>query len=327
MPVIDVHTHMLNREWFKLLRDHGAPKYNVITIEDGIEAVTSDGARFLTPTPPHFDYALRIKDMDDAKVDIAIVSLTAPNVYFGGEEISTKAAQIVNDEMAEAQSKWPDRIRWLASVPWEYPDKAVAELKRAHAKGAVGVMVIADIHGRHLTEPTFAPVWKAIDDLALPVLVHPTAPPGADVLALQEYMLASSVGFLFDTTLAISRMIYDGFFDTYPNLKIIAAHAGATLPYIVGRLDRLAEKRPKVINKITRMPSEYLPQIYFDAVCYRLDALKFCLDVVGSGNLMYGSDYPHSIGDMKGCLARVDALPSEHVEAVRGGNATRIFGL
>jgi aminocarboxymuconate-semialdehyde decarboxylase len=132
---------------------------------------------------------------------------------------------------------------------------------------------------------------------------------------------------MFDTTLAIARMIYDGFFDTYPNLKIIAAHAGATIPYTVGRLDRLAEKRPKVIDKITRPPSEYLQQIYFDAVCYRLDALKFCLDVVGSANLMYGSDYPHSIGDMKGCLARVDALPKEHVEAVRGGNATRIFGL
>jgi len=106
-----------------------------------------------------------------------------------------------------------------------------------------------------------------------------------------------------------------------------ASHAGAALPYIIGRFDRMHEMRAAARQTITSKPSEYLRRIYYDAVTYRLDALKLCLDIGGPDNLMYGSDFPHNIGDMKGCLQRVDALPSANVKAVRGGNAERIFKL
>jgi aminocarboxymuconate-semialdehyde decarboxylase len=327
MPVIDVHTHMLNREWLALLQRRGAPKYTVSRSLEGQETILSDGAQYLTPMPAHLDYALRIARMDEARVDVAIVSLTAPNVFFGTREDSIGAARLVNDDMAQAQRTWPDRIRWLASLPWEYPDDAVAELKRAHANGAVGVMVLANINNRHLTEAAFASVWRAIDALALPVLVHPTTPPGATEMALDEFMLASAVGFMVDTTLAVGRMIFSGFLDTYPNLKIIAAHAGAALPYIIGRFDRMHEMRAAARQGIKDKPSDYMRRIYFDAVTYRLDALKLCLEIGGPDKLMYGSDFPHNIGDMKGCLERVDALPAANVKAVRSGNAERIFKL
>src|SRR5262249_51393259 len=149
-----------------------------------------------------------------------------------------QAARLVNDEMAAAQARHPDRLRWFASLPWEYPEDAVAELDRAHEAGAVGVMVLANVAGRKLTAPEFAPIWAAIDRLALPVLVHPTDPPGVDQLDMRSYDLTWSVGFIFDTTLAIGRMILDGFFDRYRRLKIIASHGGAALPYLVGRFDR-----------------------------------------------------------------------------------------
>jgi aminocarboxymuconate-semialdehyde decarboxylase len=327
MPVIDVHTHMLPQQWVDLLKERGAPKYTVSRSLEGQETILSEGAQFLTPMPAHLDYELRLKRMDEAKVDVAIVSLTAPNVFFGDREVSTFAAKLVNDDMTKAQTTWPDRIRWLASLPWQYPDAAVAELKRARDNGAIGVMVLANIDGRCLTEPAFAPVWKAIDDLALPVLVHPTTPPGAGQMQLNEFMLASAVGFMFDTTLAIARMIFSGFFDTYPNVKIIASHAGAALPYIIGRFDRMHEMRAAARTGIQGKPSDYMRRIYFDAVTYRLDALKLCLDIGGPDRLMYGSDFPHNIGDMKGCLERVDALPAVNVNAVRCGNAERIFKL
>jgi aminocarboxymuconate-semialdehyde decarboxylase len=327
MPVIDVHTHMLNRQWLALLRERGAPKYTVSRSLEGQETILSEGAQFLTPMPAHLDYELRLKHMDEARVDVAIVSLTAPNVFFGNAEVSTAAARLVNDDMAQAQKMWPDRIRWLASLPWEHPAAAVEELKRAHRNGAVGVMVLANINGRPLTEQAFAPVWQAIDALALPVLVHPTTPPGAGQMQLNEFMLASAVGFMFDTTLAIARMIFAGFFDAYPNLKIIASHAGAALPYIIGRFDRMHEMRAAARTGIKDKPSSYMRRIYYDAVTYRLDALNLCLDIGGPDKLMYGSDFPHNIGDMKGCLARVDALPADHVKAVRSGNAERIFKL
>ncbi len=324
---IDIHTHMLNRDWLELLRQHGKPRFELRKSLDAAEGIMMDGAPFMTPMPGHFDYDYRLKRMDEAKVDMAIVSLTCPNVYFGGAEISLKAARIINDSMADAQKKYPARIRWLASLPWEYPDKAVDELKRACDVGAVGVMVLANIGDKSLTDPLFAPVWKAIDDRGLPVLVHPTAPPGAPVMDMRQFNLIASIGFMFDTSLAFARIFFDGFLDRYPNLKLIASHAGGALPFLVGRLDQCHDNMNAARTKTETRPSEYLKRIYYDAVTYRPEALKMAIDVGGADKVMYGSDYPHNIGDMVGCLKRVDDLPAGQRDAVRGKNAQRIFKL
>lgn len=327
MTVIDVHTHMLSKEWMKLLRDKGKPLYEVHPVANGRECIFRGDAPVTIPTAGHFDYKLRIKDMDEAGVDVAIVSLTCPNVYWGGREVSNLAARLVNDEMAEAQRTYPNRIRWFASLPWEYPEDAVAELKRCVAKGAIGVMVLANIAGRKLTSPEFAPIWQAIDDLALPVLVHPTDPPGVDMMDMRAHDLTWSVGFIFDTTLAIGRMILDGFLDRYTKLKIIASHGGGALPYLVGRFNRGFEISTLEDNVIKKPPAEYLQMIYYDAITYNLDALKYCLTIGGANNVMFGSDYPHIVGDMKGTLANVSMLPPDQRRAVKNRNAERIFKL
>ena len=327
--VIDVHTHMLSREWFDLLRAKGAPRYQVKPSKDfpAPLGIYADGAPFMTPQEGHFDYELRIKKMNEAKVDLAIISLTAPNCYWGGPRTSLKAAQLVNDDMAKAQTTWPDRIRWFCSVPWEHTELALEELARATAAGAIGVMVLANIAGRSLTEAKFAPIWQAIDRKRLPVLVHPTNPPATKELDLQRFNLIAQVGFMFDTSLAIARLIYDGFLDTYPNVKLIASHAGGMLPYIVGRMDICFDNMVAVREKVRDRPSELLRRICYDTVTFTRDALAMCVEVGGSDNVMYGSDYPHNIGDMRGCLARVDTLPYAQRQAVRGHNARRIFGL
>jgi aminocarboxymuconate-semialdehyde decarboxylase len=233
----------------------------------------------------------------------------------------------MNDDFARAQKTWPDRIRWLASLPWQYPKAAVQELKRSVKAGAVGVMVIANVSGRHLTDPLFDPIWRAIDDAGLPVLVHPGAPPGSKELGMHEYQLSASIGFTFDTSLAVSRMILDGFFDRHTKLRIIAAHGGGALPFLVGRLDICWDSIPAARARTTERPSNTMRRIYADSVVFRQDALDMAVAVFGTDNMLYGSDYPHVIGDMKGCLARVDALPGDVREKVRGRNAARIFGL
>ncbi|HEX6980861.1 MAG TPA: amidohydrolase family protein [Alphaproteobacteria bacterium] len=324
-PAIDVHTHMLNKEWLELLRRHGSPRYEVRKSLDAPEGIFLDGAPFMTPMPGHFDYEERIRRMNEANVDMAILSLTCPNVYWGSEEVSLEAARIVNDDMARAQRTWPDRIRWMASLPWEHPTAAVDELKRAHGQGAVGVIVLANINGVSLTDERFAPIWKAIDDLALPVLVHPTAPPGAPAMDMRAYNLIASIGFMFDTSLAVARMMFDGFFERYPNLKLIVSHAGGALPYLVGRLDQCFNNMNACRTRTSVRPSEFMRHIYYDSVTYRQESLEMCIGVAGADRVLYGSDYPHNIGDMKGCLARVDALPPDQRRAVRGENAKRIF--
>ncbi len=325
--VIDVHTHMLSREWLALLEKHGKPRYTVKPVAGGLRAIHLEGSPFMTPVQNMFDWEARIDNMDKAHVDLAVVSLTCPNVYWGGEKVSVQAARNMNDEFARAQKKWPHRIRWFASLPWQYPKAALLELKRAVKAGAVGVMVIANVSGRHLTDPLFDPIWRAIDDAALPVLVHPGAPPGSSELGMHEFQLSAPIGFTFDTSLAVSRMILAGFFDRHANLKIIAAHGGGALPYLVGRLDICWDNIPAARAKTTERPSNYMRQIYADSVVFRQDALNMAVSVFGTDNVLYGSDYPHTIGDMKGCLSRVDALPGDVREKVRGGNAERIFRL
>ena len=326
-PVIDVHTHMLSKEWVAQLEKHGKPRYTVKTVPGGLRAIHLEGSPFMTLLLNMFDWEARIDNMTKARVDIAVVSLTCPSVYWGGEKVSTQAARQMNDEFARAQKTWPDRIRWFASLPWQFPKVAVQELRRAVKAGAVGVMVIANVGGQHLTDPLFDPIWRAIDDAGLPVLVHPGAPPGSSALGMQEFQLSASLGFTFDTSLAVSRMILNGFFDRYSKLKIIAAHAGGALPFLAGRLDVCWDNIPAVRAKTTERPSNYLRQVYCDSVVFRQDALDMAVSVFGTNNVLYGSDYPHNIGDMKGCLSRVDALPGDIREKVRGGNAERIFRL
>lgn len=325
--VVDVHTHMLNRAWLDLLKERGGPRYTVEPVEPGVEAVHKDGAPFMTLTPGMFDYEMRIRNMDRARVDVAIVSLTCPNAYWGDAQTSLQAARLVNDDMAAAQRQYPDRIRWFASLPWQHEELALRELKRACDAGAVGVMVLANIGGQSLTDPRFASIWKAIDERHLPVLVHPTDPPGAGEMDMADHNLIPPVGFLFDTSLAIARCIYDGFLDRYPNLKLIASHGGGALPYLVGRLDICHERIPRCRARTAERPSNYMRRVYVDTVVFAQDALEMCVRVCGPDNVLYGSDYPHNIGDMTGCLARVDNLPDATRRAVRGGNARRIFNL
>jgi len=324
--VIDVHTHMLTHEWVELLSKHGG-RYTLKEVRGGLRAIHLDGAPFMTPVPEMFDWQQRIENMGKAGVDIAVVSLTCPNVYWGGPEISLRAARLMNDEMAKAQKQWPERIRWFASLPWQHADLALKELSRALENGAVGVMVLANIDGKALTDPSFAPIWNAIDSKNLPVLVHPTAPPGVAEMGMHEFQLTAPVGFTFDTTLAVARCIYDGFFDRYPNLKLIASHGGGALPYLIGRLDICWHNIPAAAAKTKRPPSEYLRQVYADTVVFTQGALHLCVEAFGEDNVLYGSDYPHTIGDMTGCLGRVNSLSEKIKNRVRGTNARRIFRL
>jgi aminocarboxymuconate-semialdehyde decarboxylase len=122
-------------------------------------------------------------------------------------------------------------------------------------------------------------------------------------------------------------MIYDGFFDRYSKVKIIASHGGGALPYLISRMDQCFDNIPACREKISVRPSEYLPKIYADAVVFSPEVLELCVKVFGADNVIYGSDYPHTIGDMPGCLQRVNGLADSARNKVRGFNARRIFGL
>ena len=325
MTVIDVHTHMFTTRWLELLKKEGG-LYNIQTRPDGQQEIFRGNTPVVLPQKGHFDWDLRIEHMNKAGIDVSVVSLTCPNVYWGGEDVSCRAAREANDNVSDAQGRFPDRIRWFASLPWEYPQRAIEELERSCAKGAVGVMVLANIAGRSLTDPMFAPIWAEIDKRALPVLVHPTDPPGVDLMDMTKFDLSWSVGFMFDTTLAITRMIFEGFFDQYPNMKVIASHGGGTLPYLVGRFEKGDEVELASRRQMKRKPTDYLRHIYYDSITYDVRSLKYLIEIVGTDHVMFGTDWPHWVHDTKGAFANTGQLAEGEMKAVRAGNAGRVFG-
>ena len=144
-------------------------------------------------------------------------------------------------------------------------------------------------------------------------------------MQMNEFQLTASIGFTFDTTLAVARMLYDGFFDRYAQLKIIASHCAGALPYLIGRLDQCFRNIPACRTKTERTPSSHMGRLYADSVVFTQQALDLCLGVFGDDQVLFGSDYPHTIGDPVGCLAQVNSLLGARRAKVRGGNALRIF--
>ena len=144
---------------------------------------------------------------------------------------------------------------------------------------------------------------------------------------MKKYDLPWSVGFIADTTLAFTRIIFDGFLDLYPNLKLIASHGGGALPYLVGRFDKGDEVEIPSRRRIKARPSEYLKRIWYDCITYHPVALQFLISIVGPNRVLFGTDYPHQVHDMKGSMANTALLPAEICHAIREGNARAIFKL
>lgn len=323
VPVIDIHTHMYTRRWLDALKASGDP--DTVVVPGNPESIAYRGVNYATLAANMFDWEARIAQMDAAGVDIAVISLTAPNVYWGTLQQSAAAARIANDEYAEAQARWPRRIRWFASLPWDDADQAIAELHRARAAGAVGVCMLTNIKGQELIDAKFAPVWAEIDRIDVPVFIHPTTP-FVDGFGLGAYGMANTIGFTTDTTTCFAKFLLSGFFARYPRVRPIASHGGGTLPFLMGRFDRMWEISA-ARRDVPQPPSTYLRRILFDSIVYDQRTMEYLVATVGADRVLYGSDYPFRLGDMKGVLGRVDALSPADRDAVRGLNAARELGL
>lgn len=322
MPVVDVHTHLVTEAWLDAMRDHGGPRYQVRETRPGSRGIFLGDSIYVPLMPDMFDPDSRVASMDEGEVDISIASMLPPSVDWGGSSVAASVATVSNDALAAAQERHPDRLRWVAALPWEHETEALRELDRACGNGAVGVSVPANVNGRFLTDPAFAAVWQTIDARALPVLLHPAAPPGSDGVEL-DYHLLALVAFMYDTTLSLSQMIYDGFFDRYTALKLVVPHAGAVLPALIGRLDRGHEHFPACSRNITQKPSSYLSRIWFDDIAPGPGSLTLFLDQCGSERLLHGSDYPFST--FARAVGRLDGLDRSLRQAILSDNAGRLF--
>lgn len=322
----DLHTHHYTPAYFEAVRDSGGD-YSFAKDPTGRDIITLRGARFFGVTPAMTDLGARLAAMDGAGIDIAVLSLSTPNVFFLPPSQQAGLARQMNDAYAEAMAAYPDRIRAFASIPMDDPDAALAELHRAiDGLRMNGVILLSNLGGRPLTDPVYRPFLAEADRMRLCILLHPMIP-AAGQEALREFVLGPIVAFPFDTTLAVARMCYAGTFREFPHIRWILAHAGGAIPWLLERLDNgyrdFAENR----EHIDELPSAYLKQLYYDTVTFSPHTLAMLRNLFGADQLVMGSDFPHLLGAIDRAVPSITSLPIPAVEQDRilGGTARSIL--
>ncbi len=271
----------------------------------------------------------RVRVMDASGVDVHAFSLTTPGVHVEEPARGVALAELVNDAFAEGAARYPGRFAPLAALPLQDPDAAVREAERALTQlGHKGVLLFSHVNDRHLDDPAYDPLMALLAERGAPAFIHPTSPRALE--GIEAYRLTAILGFLFDTTVAVARLIFSGVFERHPGLTLVLGHLGGTAPYLVERMDRGFEAYRECQEHIDRKPSEYLRRhCLVDTVNFQPDALRMARAFMGDDRLVFGSDYPHEVGSVENALAAVRGLGlgPEVESAVLGGNAARVLGL
>src|SRR2546425_3051413 len=204
--------------------------------------------------------ARRIEDMDRVGIDVEVVSLSTPNVFFVDERRQGAVARAMNDAYAELIAAHPRRFKAFASIPMDAPDAALKELHRAIDELKLnGVILLSNIRGRPLTAPTYRPFFEEANRLKLCILLHPMLPANSE--PFREYVLGPIIGFPFDTTLAVARMCYDGLLRDFPEIRWIIAHIGGAVPYLMERMDNGFRDFAECRVKIDQLPGTYFKRL------------------------------------------------------------------
>jgi aminocarboxymuconate-semialdehyde decarboxylase len=265
--------------------------------------------------------------MDAVGVDVQVLSLPAPNVYFLEGQAALDLAIGANDFLAGLAQEYPNRFLALANVPLTADiDSALKELERAVDQlGMVGVLVGSNIGGLPLDHPGFDPLYEELNRRSLPMFIHPMLPPQTDMLG--QYALGTLVGFMNDMTLAVSRLLFSNFFGRFLSVSVVAAHLGGALPFLAGRLDAGYAAYPEC-QGINRAPSEFMEHMYFDTVALHEPAMRCAIDTIGNDRLLFGSDYPDGLGDMQSAIQNVESSVRRGARsAMLGETAGKLFGI
>jgi len=276
-----------------------------------------------------FDHQEYIDVMDKYGIDIGVLSNTGGRIEKDGNRAKAlELCKIINDSFAEAHAKHPRRFKAFARLPMVDMDDCVRELHRCFDDLKMhGVILSTNLAGKYLDEPEFKPFLDAMAASAKPLFLHPAnAPCQAN---WNKYSLHQKLLWPTESALAISRIVYNGIFDRYPNLKMIASHLGGMILLYLDRLN-WREGNPECKQE----PEEYFQKLYYDtAGPIRTAFIKLVYDTVGGDQILFGSDYPHGRGghDDQFYPMTLDAVNDLDVskadkEKIYYRNAKKLFG-
>jgi aminocarboxymuconate-semialdehyde decarboxylase len=272
----------------------------------------------------------RIATMDRQGVDVQAMSLYVGQYHFWAEpELAEKLVRVQNEKLAELCATHPRRLAGLGAVSLHLPELAARQMADAVKEHRFfGFMIPGSVGGEEISAPRFDPFWKMAQDLDVLIFIHPRGFGDGDRRFEGGGWLTNTVGNPLETTLALSHMIFDGFFDRFTRLKIVAAHGGGYLPSYLGRSDNCYAVDERC-RGMKRKPSEYLRELYFDTLVYSPEGLRHLIDVVGHDRIVMGTDYPFPVAsrDPVGDVLAVPDLKDAEKEAILGATAARLLKL
>ena len=295
------------------------------------------------------DLDLRFKMMDLYDDYVQVLSIAAPPLeVLGGPDVSPELAKVGNDGMAEYCTKYPDRFPgFIASLPMNNPEAALAETVRAiEDLKAVGVQFFTNVAGKPLDLPEFKPLFAKMAEYDLPIWIHPARGARFKDYPTEEkskYEIWWTFGWPYETSVTMAHLVFGGYFDEFPNLKIITHHMGGMIPYFEGRVgpgwellgSRTSDEDYTVILKQLKKPHlEYFKMFLADTALFGSMAGTICgLEFFGIDNVLFASDMPfdpeRGTAYIRETIKIVEELPisDEDRQKIFEGNARKYLKL
>jgi predicted TIM-barrel fold metal-dependent hydrolase len=321
-PRVDCQSHLFVPEVLALMEKRQAsPRVE----RRGGERFVVVGEWVRRVLPKHTDVGAKLADMDAAGIDLTALSTNDPGPELFGRD-GPGVARAINDHIGGVARAHPKRFFGLAVLPLQEMDAALVELDRCVGKlGMRGILLYSNLGGKFPDLPEFRPLFRRAEELDVPVLLHPAYPTTYE--ATKGYEMAAGLGLMFDTSIALCRIILAGILDQHPKLKLVCPHVGGTLPYIIGRIDHQTQVLKRGAENIRRPPSEYLREVYFDIVSPLALTIRYGYDFAGPDRLLFATDHPWV--DPQLIVRNLESLklaPADE-EKIFGGNARRLFRL
>lgn len=323
---IDVQTHHVPQAYLRALAARSDfPRYE--RARDFWWAWASPDEK-LPMRPPALDISLKLAEMDEQEIDLALISVNIPGPDLARDpNDADEIARIGNDALAEAAARHPGRFRGVASLGFGSMDATCRELARCvDDLGFVGLQVFAYVGGkRYIDDPAHEPLWGLLAERGIPLVLHPGPSPSGP--HYRDHWLGPMIGFMFDECLAALRLILGGVLERHPGLRVLLPHGGASLPLFIGRVDSLSARYRDEQDYITRPPGEYFARFFTDTVVHSQTALEFALQEMGAARMMFASDAPWVPVKRHADMVESLALSPEDAERIWSGTAQAFFGL
>jgi aminocarboxymuconate-semialdehyde decarboxylase len=289
MNCIDVHAHYCPAEYFKRLESRKSIPY-VQPAADGSWLLRYGKDKTSGIRERMYSLEHRLEEMDSLGIRTQVLSPLLHGVHKLPPRTGLELCRLVNDGVADVAQKYQGRFEGFGVLPLQGINQSLEELERVvQTLGFKGVVFFSNIEGEFLDAVRLWPIYERVAALNVPIFLHPTHP--VNDKGMKDHNLVSCLGFLYDTTLTMSRIIFSGLLERYANLKFILPHLGSLIPYITARIDK-EQARDAKKESMKRAPSEYFKLVYVDTVSLHAPALMLATSYLGTEKILFGCDYP-----------------------------------